>query len=219
MPGRIGTWLSRRGYPLDIRRPRFGCELPQTLDDHTGAIIFGGPMSANDNDEYVLQETEWISVPLKEKRPFLGICLGAQLMARNLGAKVDFHPEEYVEIGYYPIEATLKGMRLCAWPDAFYQWHREGFELPHGSTPLARTSWFENQAYAYGPAAVGVQFHPEITYALVNRWTSFRPDRLALRGAQNRAEHFRGHLTHSPRVGHWLDDFMPRWLQGALLAD
>src|SRR5438045_7413017 len=76
-PGRVGNALRALGYSLDIRRPRFGDSLPETLDRHAGAVIFGGPMSANDSDDYVRREIDWIEVPLREQRPFLGICLGA----------------------------------------------------------------------------------------------------------------------------------------------
>jgi len=84
-PGRIGRLLRERGIALDIRRPRFGDPLPATLSDHLGAIVFGGPMSANDDDDYVRREIDWIGVPLAEDKPFLGICLGAQMLARHLG--------------------------------------------------------------------------------------------------------------------------------------
>src|SRR6185369_11390899 len=72
-PGRVGNALRALGYRLDIRRPRFGDPLPEALDQHAGAVIFGGPMSANDSDDYVRREIDWIEVPLREQRPFLGI--------------------------------------------------------------------------------------------------------------------------------------------------
>ena len=75
-PGRIGHALGQLGFPLDVRRPRFGEALPPTLRDHSAAIIFGGPMSANDDTDFIRRETEWIAVPLKDNKPFLGICLG-----------------------------------------------------------------------------------------------------------------------------------------------
>jgi GMP synthase (glutamine-hydrolysing) len=102
-PGRVGNALRALGHPLDVRRPRFGDALPETLDDHAGAVVFGGPMSANDPDDFVRREIDWISVPLREQRPFLGICLGAQMLAMQLGARVAPHPEGRAEIGYYPI--------------------------------------------------------------------------------------------------------------------
>lgn len=85
-PGRVGQMLQEKGFRLDIRRPVFGELLPETLDDHAGAIIFGGPMSANDREPHITRETEWLQVPLREKKPFLGICLGAQMLSRHLGA-------------------------------------------------------------------------------------------------------------------------------------
>ena len=126
-----------RGYPLDIRRPRFGEALPDTLDGHAGAVIFGGPMSANDNDEYIGRETEWIGVPLAEGAPFLGLCLGAQMLARHLGAAVGPDPDGRVEIGYYDLKPTEAGRRLMDWPDRVHHFHREGFGLADGATLLA----------------------------------------------------------------------------------
>ena len=112
--------------------------LPETLDGHAGAVIFGGPMSANDPDDYVRREIDWIAVPLREQRPFLGICLGAQMLAMQLGATVAPHPEGRAQIGYYPIRPTPAGLAICPdWPDHVYHWHREGFELPAGAELLA----------------------------------------------------------------------------------
>src|SRR5580692_2701029 len=113
-PGRIGNALRALGYPLDIRRPRFGDALPQTLAAHAGAVIFGGPMSANDPDDYVRREIDWIAVPLSEQRPFLGICLGAQMLAKHLGARVAPHAKGRVEMGYYPVRPSRAGLKLCA---------------------------------------------------------------------------------------------------------
>lgn len=215
-PGHVGHRLAARGHALDIRRPRFGDPLPATLADHAGAVIFGGPMSANDGDDFIRQETEWIAVPLDERKPFLGICLGAQMLARLLGAKVDFHPDGIVEIGYQDICPTAAAARYGPWPDRVYQWHREGFELPAGCTTLATSAGaFEQQAFACGPAAVGVQFHPEMTYAMANRWSGGNPMRLHLRGAQAREAQLVEHLLQGPAVLAWLDRFLGAWLTGA----
>lgn len=213
-PGHVGQWLRMRGYVLDVRRPRFGDPLPESLERHAGAIIFGGPMSANDNEDYIKQETEWIGVALREKKPFLGICLGAQMLARHLGARVYEHPDRHVEIGYHPIRPTPHSRRFGGgWPEKVYHWHREGFDCPHGATLLATADGpFETQAVIYGDSAVGVQFHPEITYAMVNRWSGNNPHRLTLPGAQDRASQLSDHLAHGPSVRQWLDRFMPLWL-------
>ena len=113
-PGRVGNALRALGHRLDVRRPRFGDPLPETLDDHAGAVIFGGPMSANDPDDYVRREIDWIAVPLREQRPFMGICLGAQMLAMQLGARVAPHPEGRAEIGYYPIRPTPRDWRSAS---------------------------------------------------------------------------------------------------------
>ena len=77
-PGRIGTLLENRGYKLDIRRPALGDQLPQSLKGKfDGAVMFGGPMSANDDEDFIKYEKDWIQIPLKENIPFVGICLGS----------------------------------------------------------------------------------------------------------------------------------------------
>ncbi len=157
---------SERGVGLDVRRPRYGDPLPETLDEHCGAIIFGGPMSANDADDFVRREIDWIAVPLQEQKPFLGICLGGQMLARQLGGKVCPHPHGHAEIGYYPIRPTALARSICdPWPDHVYQWHREGFDLPDGAELIAEGDTFPVQAFRYGDAAYALQFHPDVTHA------------------------------------------------------
>jgi GMP synthase (glutamine-hydrolysing) len=169
-------------------------------------------MSANDKDEFVRAEIDWIGLALKEKKPLLGICLGAQMLTVHLGAKVGFHPKEVVEMGYYPLAATDAGRRLGAWPSHVYQWHREGCELAHGARLLATSDGaYPIQAFGYGPAAFGLQFHPEITFAQVHRWTGHSPQRLMMEGARQRHEHNAGHIDHGPKVRAWLDQFLGRW--------
>ena len=147
-PGHVGQWFVRNGHRLDIRKPRFGDALPETLEHNCGCVIFGGPMSANDQDDFVRTEIDWINVPLREAKPFLGICLGAQMLTLNLGAKVGFHPEEQVEIGYYPLTTTQAGKPLGQFPDHVYEWHKEGFELPRGAQLIATSPGaFPNQAF------------------------------------------------------------------------
>jgi GMP synthase (glutamine-hydrolysing) len=212
-PGRVGHVLQERGYRLDMRRPRFGDPLPSTLQGYSGAIIFGGPMSANDEDDFIRQEIDWISVPLKEKKPFLGICLGAQMLARQLGARVDHHPQGHVEIGYYPIRPTDLGRELCgSWPAHVYQWHREGFDLPRDCALLAEGDAFPVQAFRHDGAAYGLQFHPELTQAMMCRWVTRGHERMALPGAKPRAAHFSDRPVYDLAMRLWLGDFLDGWL-------
>jgi GMP synthase (glutamine-hydrolysing) len=208
-PGRVGQVLEAAGVRIDVRRPVLGERLPATLDEHRGAILFGGPPSANDPDPHLRHEIDWLDVPLRENRPFLGICLGAQMLSKHLGGTVGPHPEGLVEVGYYPLEATAEGRALLGdWPPMVYQWHREGFTLPAGATLLATGERFQNQAMRYGDNAYGVQFHAELTLAMMHRWTTRGHARLSLPGAQARREHFTGRAIHDAPVKRWLGDFL-----------
>lgn len=212
IPGRVGHYLQARGIPLDIRRPRYGDALPDTLAAHSGAVIFGGPMSANDPDAYVRTEIEWIKVPLRESKPFLGICLGAQMLARHLGASVAAHPDGKAEVGYYPIQATPAGQSMMpAWPKAVYQWHREGFDLPAGGELLAEGDMFKCQAFRYGRSAYGIQFHAEVTHAMMCRWLMKGQARLTMPGAKSSEQHFADRLVYDFAIRKWLTDFLDRW--------
>lgn len=216
-PGRIGRLLREQGAPLDIRRPRFGDPLPATLDQHSGAVFFGGPMSVNDEEDWLKREIEWIGVPLKEQKPFLGICLGAQLLARHLGHRVGAHPEGRVECGYYPIRPTRHGQSLCdcSFPTRVYQWHREGFDCPNGAVLLAEGEDFEGQAIRVGPNAFGLQFHPDVTYAMICKWTVQAHERMNLPGAQKRQRHIDGWYQYDAPIARWTSAFVRHWLGAA----
>ena len=209
-PGRVGLRLAALGYPLDVRRPRFGDPLPETLAGHAGAVIFGGPMSANDGDDFVRRETDWLAVPLKENRPFLGICLGAQMLVNHLGGKVEGHGEGLVEIGWYPLTATEEGEALMHWPEMVYQFHREGFSLPAGATLLATAETYPNQAFRYGDNAWGIQFHAELTQVMMQRWVVRGAHRFELPGAQPGRDHLGGRLIWDMHLKRWLVEFLGR---------
>ncbi|MEN3931738.1 glutamine amidotransferase [Microvirga sp. W0021] len=215
--GRIGDILVQRGYALDIRRPRFGDMLPETLVNHTGAIIFGGPMSANDNEDFIRQEIDWISVPLRENKPFLGICLGAQMLARNLGSTVRHHTQGLNEIGYYQITPTDMGSNFAQkvgapWPSHVYHWHSEGFECPAGAEKLVSGEYFPNQAFRYGQNAYAIQFHPEVTQDMMKLWTIKAAEKLTLPGAQDRNTQLESRLRYDPEVDRWINRFIDFWL-------
>lgn len=213
-PGRIGNALRAMGYPLDIRRPRFGDLLPETLARHSGAVIFGGPQSANDPDDFIKREIAWTDVALSEARPLLGICLGAQMLAKHLGATVARHREGREEIGYYPIRPTVEGRELCGdWPEHVYQWHREGFNLPAGCELLAEGDDFPIQAFRYG-SAFGIQFHPDVTTAMMHRWTTCGDARFDAPGAHPRAQHFAYRAIYDVIERAWLAAFLDNWLRG-----
>ena len=215
-PGRVGHLLLRAGLALDIRRPCLGDPLPDTLSGHAGAIIFGGPMGANDTHDFVRAEIDWIKVPLKEEKPFLGICLGAQMLVRQLGGRVYTHADGHAEIGYYPIVPNAAADALCAekFPRTVYHWHRDGFDLPAGAAELAsgvETGDFPVQALRVGANAYGIQFHPEVTYAMMCRWTTRAAERMGAPGARAREQHLEGWHIHDAPVARWIEAFLPVW--------
>src|SRR5688500_8366340 len=79
-PGRSRHGIQRNRHPLALRRPCYDDPLPESLEQHCGAVIFGGPQRANDCDDYIEREVAWVGVALQEKKPFLGVCLGAQML-------------------------------------------------------------------------------------------------------------------------------------------
>ena len=119
-PGRVGNALRALGHPLGIRRPRFGGPLPNAGFARRRGDLWR-PDERNDPGDYVHREIDWIEIPLREQRPFLGICLGAQMPPVNWGASAP-HPEGQTPIGYYPIRPTDAGTR---------------FELARPGLPLA----------------------------------------------------------------------------------
>ena len=120
------------------------------------------------------------------------------MLAKHLGAAVWEHPGGRAEIGYYPARPDRGRAAAAAeswgtpWPSHVYHWHREGFDCPSGAETLATGDDFPTQAISVGPAAYGLQFHPEVTHAMICRWTVRAAERLALPGAQDRDPADRG---------------------------
>ncbi|MGF1480216.1 MAG: glutamine amidotransferase [Cyanophyceae cyanobacterium] len=216
-PGLVGKLLQTRGYELDIRKPSLGDRLPETMAEHEAVIIFGGPMSANDDRTlpHIRQELDWIPVALNSNKPFLGICLGAQLLARVLGAKVTPHPEGMREIGYYPIRTTPAGQAQFDSLKYVYHWHQEGFDLPSGAVALAEGETFANQAFRYGKRAYGFQFHPEMTRALMRLWMSKAAEQLSFPGAQSPSQQLQLQALYGRQGKQWLKEFLSTWLNGS----
>ncbi len=186
------------------------------LEGFAASVVFGGPMSATDgaNHPFLHAETAWVREQLAADAPILGICLGAQIMARALGAAVYEHPEGKCEVGYHPIRPAATGCSLFPEPFHAYQWHREGFDLPPAARLLAKGELFENQAFAFGKRAFGVQFHPEMTPETLERWvTNEKSQPYFARPEVPEPDRQRTDAgRHDPRVHRWLDGFLDRWV-------
>ncbi|MEC9099997.1 MAG: glutamine amidotransferase, partial [Pseudomonadota bacterium] len=184
VPGHIGHLFKERGYKFDRRCPCLGDELPEELEAYAAVAIFGGPMSANDCwMPGIKAELDFVPKVLEAKIPFLGLCLGGQILARVLGADVRPHADGHIESGYTRIYPTEAGREWFAESDIFYQWHREGFDTPSTATLIAKGDIFPNQAFVYNKSAIATQFHPEITREMIDRWTMHGAHRLNRPGA------------------------------------
>lgn len=147
--------------------------VPPSTKHVTGVIVTGGPQSANDPELH--SELEWIRSALRQGIPVLGICLGAQLMAKALGARIYKNAEW--EIGWAPIHLTPAAKDDPVFdgipsPTTCFHWHGETFDLPSGAELLAYSDKCRHQAFRYGRNAYGVQFHPEVTPEMIVDWSS-----------------------------------------------
>lgn len=217
--GRVGGLLRSFGYVLDIRYPLSGDDLPHSLEHHAGVVVFGGPMSANDSDAQLRREIDWLQTPLRQKKPFLGLCLGAQMMARQMGVRVYRPTSQRGELGYHRIRPTAAADQICdtKFPRFVYQWHFDGFDIPTGGYRLAEGDGdFPNQAYICEGNVVGLQFHPEVTYQMICRWTTRGAARLGHSGSPPREQHLEGWFLHDRAVDQWISAFLRAWARDEL---
>ena len=220
--GQVGVALRQLGHQVHIIRPLVGQRIPRQVDRFDGLIVFGGPMSANDDHlQGIRTELYLIERWMNRDRPIWGICLGAQLMTRVLGAVVYKHPSEQVEVGWYPIDPVGSGKRIFTPLTHVYQWHREGFELPSGASRLASGvvgGLFREQAYLMGQNALATQFHPEMQPKMMNRWLMRAGQMLELSGSMNINNHRCGITRYYRKQSRWLKRTLERWVSFKLLS-
>lgn len=215
-PGRVGDFLTARGYELDRRCPNMGDPLPSNLSEYAATVVFGGPMSANDDHlPGIRAELDWLEKrALPSGRPLLGICLGGQQIARVLGARVGNHCDGLVEIGYYEVAPTDSGGEFLECPTVFYQWHTETFEIPDDAVHLAHNDNFPGQAFRYDGSTYAIEFHPEMTREMVERWchSDGGSPKLAMPGAQPVEAHLQGYDRYAAETDRWLGRFLDEYL-------
>jgi GMP synthase (glutamine-hydrolysing) len=140
-----------------------------------GLVVLGGPMNCDETARYphLATETEAIRTAIERGMPVLGICLGAQLIARALGAQVRGNAEK--EIGWYDVSPTPEGLRDPVFghfsaTEKIFQWHGDTFDIPDGAVHLASSATCRNQAFRYGDNVYALQFHLEVDEPLITRW-------------------------------------------------
>jgi len=169
--GYFGEILREHAIPFSYR----DLGEPLDLQGRSGLIIMGGPQSANDSLPALSAELGLIIRAVRAEIPILGICLGAQLIAKALGARVYANPEK--EIGWAPVYFTPAAQDDVLFsgfpsPSQFFHWHGETFDLPAGADWLAYSDRCRHQAFRYAGNVYGIQFHPEITPEMIADWST-----------------------------------------------
>lgn len=171
-PAHLGRWLLERGIAFEVRNAEAGDAFPESIERYRALAILGGEMSANDPLPSLRRAEALFLQALRANVPTLGHCLGGQLMARALGARIGDSPAP--EVGFH--EITLRGGHdAIAWfgsarSPRVFQWHYEAFELPRGAQVLATNAACAQQAFSLGPH-LAMQFHIEVDAQKVTRWS------------------------------------------------
>jgi GMP synthase-like glutamine amidotransferase len=163
--GSIESWLEAAGYEITNTRFFEAAELPN-LTKIDLLVVMGGPMSVNDEGDFpwLVSEKQFIREAINSGTPVLGICLGAQLIASAMGARI--YRNHVKEIGWFPIYGMLSNdTSFFSFPPLMkvFHWHGETFDLPSGAIRLAKSDGCENQAFQFGKSVIGLQFHLETT--------------------------------------------------------
>ncbi len=171
--GSIEPWAKSKGHSLSATRLYNNEPLPK-VEDIDSLVIMGGPMNVYEESKYpwLAQEKKFVEQAIENEKIILGICLGSQLIADVLGAKVFQNP--YKEIGWFPIELTSEAQtsqvfNVLPKQLTVFHWHGDTFELPSGAARMARSEGCENQAFIYGERVVALQFHLESTKGSVQK--------------------------------------------------
>ncbi len=166
-PAAIETWVNDRGHNLSVTKLYQGETLPDQYDFDL-LIVMGGPMSVHDIEQHpwLIEEQKYILDSIKSGKRMLGICLGAQLIAAVLGARIIKNDQR--EIGWFEIirsQQTSETIFSNSWPESIkvFHWHGETFELPKGAQLLASSDACVNQGFILDDRIVGLQFHLEVT--------------------------------------------------------
>lgn len=174
-PGLIGPFFEKQDWPIEIVDLSQGDRLPHTLDDLAAVVALGGPMNVYEEDKYpfLKKEDDFISRLIVEEIPFLGICLGAQLLAKACQGRV--FRADAGELGWYNVSLTGEGARDTLFLGltsrlTVFQWHDDTFEIPDGGKLLVQGKPCRNQGFKMGEFAYGLQFHMEVTPDMVEAW-------------------------------------------------
>ena len=183
-PGTFADEMKKQNFTWDTFMASNDAIFPSSakLEEYGGLLIMGGPMGVYEEEKYtwIRKELLVIQEALRQKKPILGVCLGAQMLAKAAGGGGRVYPGPKKEIGWYPI-------RLDDWfykrnplffqidqtkPHMVFQWHGDAFDIPTEGYRLAWNDNYMNQAFCFQGNAVGIQFHVEMTEEMIRDWLS-----------------------------------------------
>lgn len=179
-PGTIEHFFANNGWDIVTIELQRGDKLPAGLEETSAIVILGGPMNVHEGHSFpfLKDEEKLIRKALIEDIPMLGICLGAQLIAKTCNAIVEKAPEK--EIGWYRVKLTSEGQKDVLFQGLpknmhVFQWHEDTFEVPSNGVLLVQSDKCKNQAFRIGNHVYGLQFHVEVTKNMIKEWTEDAP--------------------------------------------
>lgn len=180
-PGYFASFLKNYNIPYQLVCIDAGETPPTQIDDISGLVFMGGPMSANDDLPWIHQELELIQRAVANNLPVLGHCLGGQFISKALGGIISANPVK--EIGWLPVQ-KLANPQADDWLDGLikentlFHWHGETFSIPEGATPILKSQHCAHQGFVIGNT-LALQCHVEITADMVREWATLYQDELS----------------------------------------
>ena len=191
--GTLNPLLKKSGFRIRYVNFERDPEAVPNVDGYHGLVVLGGPMNVDQVEAHphLAAEVSAIRQAIEGDIPVLGICLGAQLIARALGAPVTVNPEK--EIGWYDVAVSDAGREdplfaHFADTEKIFQWHGDTFAIPAGATHLASTPNCRHQAFRHGDKVYGFQFHMEVDEPLIERWLTVPVHQEEIRASDGRIE-------------------------------
>ena len=214
-PGIILQWASNHSYSVSITKVYKNEKLPQ-VDSFDMLVIMGGPMGVYDELEYpwLKDEKELIKASIETNKKVLGVCLGSQLLANVLGAKVFQNKEK--EIGFWPINVTSNSNGfLKGFPEqsVVFHWHGDTFDLPRDAVLLASSEACRNQAFSIGKNILALQFHIEVTTDLIENFLKYGKDELIEKPYIQDEERIRTGYQYLPTSQLLMEELLDRFVK------
>ena len=207
--------LIARGHDVRVTEPWRGEPLPELTGEEAGVMVMGGPQMVTDltDHPYLAEECRLIERAMEKHIPLVGVCLGSQLVAHVLGADVGPHPDGLQCFGFYATVATGEAGGLLPERLVTLNGNTQHWSLPDGARLVAQgeSEAAPRQAFAYGETTIGLQFHPEVTRAILDQWQRNHGHVIGRPGTQSKAEQEEGFGRYDPALKAWYGGFLDTW--------